>query len=191
MRKAILLIAISILASCAPVLKPEIMKQGTRDVSLAALREDPDQYRGRLYILGGAVANSKVTEEGTVIEALYLPVDSRGYIKNERGDEGRYLAIFPKSAGFLDPMIYKRGRHITVAGEFTGTRKGKLDEADYTYPVFEIVQIHLWREEEYYPTPYYPYSPYYYRYPYRYDPFTPYWWDDPWRFGPPSPYWHP
>jgi len=190
MKKLIGLIAILLVSACAPVLKGELMKEGSRDVSLDVLRENPDPYRGKLYILGGVIATSKVTDEGTVIEALYLPVDSRGYIKDERDDEGRYLAIFPKSAGFLDPMIYKKNRYITLAGEFTGTRRGKLDEADYIYPVFEIVQIYLWREERYYPSPYYyPYSPYY-RYPYRYDPYYPYWWDDPWRWGP-SPYWHP
>jgi outer membrane lipoprotein len=164
--------------SCAPVLKEQLMKEGSRDVSLNVLRENPDMYKGKLYILGGIIASSKVTDEGTVIEALYVPVDSRGYLREGGRNEGRYLAIFPKSAGILDPMIYKRGRAITIAGNFMGDRTGKLDEAEYIYPVFDIVQIYLWRDVEYYPY-YYPYYPYYY-YPY------PYWWGGPWPYGPPG-----
>ncbi len=172
--------AVLLLTSCAPVLNRELMREGTREVSLDRLRETPDNYKGKLFILGGVILNSKFTETGTQIEALYVPVDSSGYLNEGEQGGGRFLALSPK-ARLLDPAVYKRGREITFAGEFLELRKGKIDDMEYVYPVFEIRQIYLWRQERtYYYTPYY--YPYYYNYPFMYDP-----WGRPY----PSPYWPP
>ena len=61
-------------------------------------------------------------------------------------------------------MVYKKGREVTLAGEFLELRKGRIDEMEYVYPVFEIKEIYLWEERQEYYIPYY--------YPYYYDPFT-------------------
>jgi len=175
MRKLIFIIfSMLILSSCAPVLRQDIMDKAVREFSLSNLRNDPDPYKGKLFVLGGSIANTKITAAGSQIEALYIPVDSRGYLGDVElsSTDGRFLAILPKEGGTLDPLIYRKGRDITLAGEFIGIRSGKIDEAEYIYPVFKIVQIYLWKEREYYPY-YYPY-PYFYSYPY------PYWWYDPW-----------
>lgn len=182
MKRLVLIFVILTLAGCTyPVLKRDILKEGSRNVSFDVLRTDPERYKGKLFILGGIIAGSKITDEGTILEAMYVPVDSDGYLKGSRSQEGRYLAIFPKSAGYLDPMIYKRGRSISMAGDFVGTRTGKLDESNYVYPVFSIVQIHLWTEEDYYGY-YYPS----YGYPYYGYPYGPYWYGN-FSFG--YPYW--
>lgn len=167
-----------LLTACAPVLSRELMREGTRDVPMDQLREAPDNYKGRLFILGGIIVNSKFAETGTQIEALYVPVDSSGDLEEGEHPGGRFLAISPKSKGLLDPVVYKKGREITLAGEFLETRKGKIDDMEYDYPVFEIKQIYLWQEPRYYYAPYYYYP--YYNYPFLYDP-----WGRPY----PSPYW--
>lgn len=146
------------------------MDEGTRKVSFPDLIQDPAAYTGKLFILGGLIVNTKLTEKGSEIEALYVPVDSKGRLEEYTSTYGggRYLAIYPKAQGILDPVIYKQGREISIAGIFTGTQKGKINEMEYTYPVFEIRQLYLWPEEQYYMAPAYPY-------PY------PYWW-----YGPPG-----
>ncbi len=173
-------LGIIVLVGCAPVLNRSLMDQGERVFSLNDIRSHPDDYKGRLFILGGIIVNSKLTEQGTQIEALYAPVDSRGYLRELRHLEGRFLAVYPRSHGFLDPLIYKKGREVTLAGDFIEVRKAKLDEVDYAYPVFEIRQIYLWEEQQDY---YYPY------YTYPYYPYYPYGWYDPWWR--PYPYWGP
>ena len=50
------------------------------------------------------------------------------------------------SPGFLDPEIYPAGTRITVAGPLDGVYTEPLEDIDYTYPVVEIQQIHLWPE---------------------------------------------
>lgn len=180
MKRALPLIGmVFVLSACAPVLNRQLMKEGVRDVPLSAVRETPEAYTGKLFILGGIIIETKHTEGGSRIEALAVPVNRLGYLRDEvRARDGRFLALFPAERGFLDPLIYKKGRQVTLAGEFLELRKEKLDEIDYTYPVFEIRQIYLWEE---YPDRYY-YAPSYYYYPY------PYWYDPWWRPYPPPWY---
>lgn len=178
MRGVYLLVFVVFLYSCAPVLRPETMEIASREVPLFAMREDPSPFIGKLYVLGGIIIETRFTHEGSLIEALYVPVDSRGYLTSLNESDGRFLALFPKESGHLDPLIYRRGREITLSGEFIGLRKGKLDEVEYTYPLFEIREIYLWpriREYYYMPPPYYPPPPFYpYPYWWRYYPY-PYW----------------
>jgi outer membrane lipoprotein len=180
--KRILIIgaALLLVSACSPVLNRELMNQGTREFSLAHLRETPEASKGRLFILGGLISETKLTEKGAQVEALFVPVNSSGYLKSGVYREGRFLAIYPKSKGILDPLVYRKGREITLAGEFIEARKGKIDEMEYVFPVFEIKEIYLWDErKDYYGPGYYPYYPYY-NYPFLYDP-----WGRPY----PSPYW--
>jgi len=149
MRRILLLSSLSILfiTACAPVLRYELMKSGIRDVPPSVVRDNPDAYRGMLFILGGIIVDTRVTGEGTIIEATYVPVDSYGYLKGVGPVDGRYLALYD---GFLDPMIFEKDREITVAGEFVENRPGKIGEMDYLYPLFRIKQIYLWGEKRYY-----------------------------------------
>lgn len=178
------MIGLLLLSACSPVLNRELMKEGAREFSLAHLRETPEVFTGKLFILGGLISETRLTEKGAQIDAIFVPVDSLGYLRSVTRHEGRFLAVYPKSKGILDPLIYKKGREITLAGEFLEIRKGKIDEMEYLFPVFEIKDIYLWEErQEYYYLPgYYPYYYPYYNYPFLYDP-----WGRPY----PGPYWPP
>jgi len=186
-----------ILLSCAPVLNRTYMREGSLKVSFNALREYPDQYKGKLYILGGVIVQPNLTEAGSELEAMHVPVDRYGYFEEQGESEGRYLAMLPKTERMLDPLVFGKGRRVTLAGEFTGLRKGRIDEMDYVYPEFRIVQIYLWPLEPGYYYPAYYYDPWFYPYPF-------YFWDPWWRYphyynhyydrgGPPPSYWrlHP
>jgi outer membrane lipoprotein len=179
-RSLIIIFALITLSSCAPVLHNELLSRGIFDMSASVITEDPDLYKGKLFIMGGVIANTKATEAGSMIEALYVPVDAMGFLKDVR-PHNRFLAIYPKEKGILDPMIYSKGREITIAGEFLEARRGKIDDMEYTYPLFEIKDIYLWEERaEYYfimPPPYPPFYPAYRYYdPWYYNP----WYYDPW-----------
>jgi outer membrane lipoprotein len=165
--------------SCAPVLNREYMREGSRDVSFQLLGENPNEFEGRLFILGGVIVHTKFTAAGSQIEAIHVPVDGSGYFEEKGRSEGRFLAVLPKDETMLDPEVYRRGRRVTLAGEFVELRKGRIDELEYMYPVFRIQQIYLWpQERSYYPEPYY-YDPWFYPYPYYYwDP----WWSYPYYY---------
>lgn len=161
------------LAACTTTIRKDLIQRGTRDLPVSRLEQNPDSYRGSLFVLGGIIVNTKVSEEGSIIEAVYVPVDSSGYLNEVPKSTTRFMALYPKSKGFLDPAIYKANRSVTLAGAFAGLRKGKIDEMVYTYPFFHIEDLHLWEERIYgpiyrndptgpYPCWHYPYG----RYPY-------------------------
>jgi len=171
------------LFSCAPaVLNKNYLDEGSRELSFEAFREQMDQYKGKLFILGGVIVRTKLTNTGAIIEALHVPVDGSGYFQDAGRSEGRYLATLPKGAPMPDPAIYAKGRRVTLAAEFIGIRKGRIDEMEYAYPVFQIRQLYLWPRERlnYYPPPYL-YDPWFYPYPYFYQ--HP-WWRHPHRHAP-------
>jgi outer membrane lipoprotein len=174
MKKIVLLAFAAVLvASCAPVIRSDLMDRGIRDFSFNDLLAKPEMYRGQLFILGGIIVSTTVAEEGSLIEALYLPVDSSGYLKDNKGRTFRFLALYPKEKGILDPVIYRRGRQVTVAGIFKGLRPGKIDQMEYAFPEFAIDDCYLWEE-----LPQVQYVPRYYA-PYPgWDPF----WGPPWPY---------
>ncbi len=161
--------------SCSPVLQKEIVESGAFPDSLGEISEHPDFNKGNLFVFGGIIVKTTATKEGSLIEAIFVPVDSRGYLKGLQSSNGRFLAVY-RGGTLLDPLIYSEKREITIAGEFIEMRKGIIGEMDYNYPFFEIKDIYLWEEvrkvDRYYYMPP-PYPPYYYRYRYPYyDP----WW---------------
>jgi outer membrane lipoprotein len=98
--------------------------------------------------------------------------------------EGRFLV---HHSGYLDPAIYRSGRHLTVVGEVMGGKSLKIGEAEYRYPVLTSKFLHLWaKAHRYYGPNYYPY--YYPIYPYGglyynwllyyHYPLWPYWYED-------------
>jgi len=170
-----------VFSACTPVLNREVMDQGMRDVPFSRLSEAPEVFKGKLFILGGLIVETRLVEKGSQVEALSVPVDSLGYLQGPARTQGRFLAWYPRSKGLLDPMVYRKGREVTLAGEFMEARRGKIDEMEYVYPVFEISEIYLWEERrDYYTYPYY--DPFYYRSPFLYDP---------WGWYYPSPYRYP
>jgi len=184
--KLTVIVAISlVLLSCTQVLKKELLESAVRDVPFSALAADPSKYTGELFILGGIIVDSKATKEGSLVEAIYVDVDKRGNLEDVLPSTRRFMALLPKNAGFLDPLIYKRNRKVTIAGTLTGSRVGKIDDMDYRFPLFRIEEIYLWPKEE----------PRYAPYPYWPDPFYSPWWYDPYwryrRYDPwyPYPYW--
>jgi outer membrane lipoprotein len=158
-RRFCLLLFIGLLLhSCAtPVLQKEVMDHAIRNPNLADLTRDPARYRGQLFIFGGIVASTTFTQQGSLVEAVYVPVDENGSLLSTPVTSERFLALYPKSNGLLDPIIYHSSRRITVAGVFREDREGKLGEMEYTYPFFELREVYLWPAEQrvYYVPPYY------------------------------------
>lgn len=163
----IILFILGCLVSCTSVIRKDLMEQGTRNPSLDVLIRDPQMYRDQIFVLGGVIARTTLKAEGSEIEALYVPVDSWGYPQDTDFSSQRFLAVYPREQGILDPLIYQRNRTVTIAGSFTGIVTGRLDEMHYIFPVFRILQIYL--------EPRHPATVYYYPPPYG----GPLWWGYP------------
>jgi outer membrane lipoprotein len=154
------------LHGCASQLVPaEMESRIARDLSFESLKASPENYKGRLVVLGGKVLNAKGLKEATQIEVLQLPLDrSDGPVTTLTESKGRFLAY---STEFLDPATLPAGTLVSMIAEVIGSKTQPLDEVEYTYPTVKISTLKVWAEERYvrpWPGPYYPYypfSPYY------------------------------
>ncbi len=150
-------------AACAgpAVIPPELQDQVDPTITFRELQKDPEQFRGRLIVLGGSVISARRLAERTQIEVLQLPLDES--LEPEtilRRSEGRFLAFYE---GFLDPAVLPAGTRITVVGEVTGSVTGPLDESTYTYPTLTVKKMTIWP----YMLPGYKFVPYPYLGAYR------------------------
>lgn len=174
-------------AGCGHVLSEEALRTVDPALDLTQVRADPEAFRGSTLLLGGKLIDTRVEHGGTTLEVFSYRLDSYG--KPIEPDEagGRFLA---RTTSFLDPELYQAGALVTLTGTLVGQEVRSLQGVNYTYPIFELGELHLWqpagREPMYY-DPFYPWPPYpyYYNYPrpYLYDyPYDPFWYPGYYRW---------
>lgn len=152
-----LFVLLSLLHSCSlPVLRKDFLENGIRNPLLSDFLQSPETLRNHLFVLGGTVVSTRFTEEGSLIEAIFVPVNSLGYPQTPSLLARRFLAVYPVEKGILDPIIYYQGKVITFAGIFLENRIGFIDDVSYTYPTFMIEEIYLWEQRGYSSYPYPP-----------------------------------
>lgn len=94
---------------------------------------------------GGTVVETRPESERTCIEILAQELDR--FARPVQSDQGygRFIACRNE---FIDPEIFVNGREVTVAGELTGFREGKVGEFNYNYPAVDADAVYLWPERE-------------------------------------------
>jgi outer membrane lipoprotein len=164
-----------LLTSCAtPVISPGLMGQARVNLPINDLTANPIPYENHLFVFAVKIAEIKVTPEGSQLEGVYVPVDEWGRPLNIRQPNARVRALLKQEYGLLDPLIYEKGRLVTIAATFKGLQPDRLEGMNYLFPYFHIVEIYLWERplRRYY----YPYDPWFYEPPpFRFG-FGYYWW---------------
>ncbi len=168
-RTIALFITLLLITSCAPsIISPGLMGQATVNLPIGDLTANPIPYENRLFVFAVKIAEVKITPEGSQIEGVYMDVDIWGKPIGSRQPNTRVRALLRQEYGLLDPLIYEKGRFVTIAGTFKGLQPDRLEGMNYLFPYFHIVEIYLWER---------PRRQYYYLYdPWYYDP-------PPFRFG--------
>jgi outer membrane lipoprotein len=138
--------ALTCVAGCArPISRPSL-NLADPSVSFADLRQNPESYRDRFLLLGGAIAAVRgLTGGGSDLEMVQFPTDRVGRITATNTSDGRFIA---RDVIFRDPAIYRAGRLMTLVGKVEGVQKGHLGDVDYSYPVLTVIELHLWPEDE-------------------------------------------
>jgi outer membrane lipoprotein len=155
----VLLLAAAGLQACAHPISEGLRRQADPELTFTRLLENPDQYIGKTFVLGGTIVATRNLETGSEIEVVQKELSSFGEPGLSDDTGGRFIFVHP---GYLEATIFKKGRSITGAGKVLGSRMGKVGEREYRFPLIGVEEIKLW--EEYTPYPYYyPYGyPYYY-----------------------------
>ncbi len=141
-RNVLFLIFLTALAACAPVLSQSIIDASEPSVPFQEIHKAPGQHVGRTVVVGGAVIQV-IREEGYyLVEILQQPLGSRLQPLPSDQSGGRFLARIQNLSEDLETM---QGRPITVGGKVVGQETRPLDRTQYTYPVIEVEEYHLWR----------------------------------------------
>jgi len=128
-------------AGCSPPFPEELLQKVEKDVPFIALQKVPENYAGKLLLLGGTIVETKNLTEGTRIEVLQKPLDGEARPELSDRTDGRFLILAQQ---FLDGAVYQRGRMITVIGEVAAPQVLLLGEIEYRYPVLMAKSLHLW-----------------------------------------------
>lgn len=104
-----------------------------------------DEAKGKAVLWGGAIVQSTNTNQGTQLEVLAYPLDSKQRPNETKPALGRVLAI---EDAYLETMDFAQGRQVTLVGRITGVQQGTIGEATYTYPVVEVDEVFLWPTEK-------------------------------------------
>lgn len=142
--KSWLLAVLVLSTACAsPRVVPETLEPLVdRAVTFREVVAAPDSYQGKVVVFGGEVLKAKRLKEGTQIELLQLPLDTRERpIRDRQQSQGRFLAIQPE---FLDPATIAEGTSMTIVGELSMTKVEHLDDIEYRYPVLMVKYLQTW-----------------------------------------------
>lgn len=134
----ILTVAVLLLALSACTTIPEQIQGEFPDISPA--RVEPGVY-GSNVRWGGVILGARNSDSETCFEILSRELDK--YLRPELEDvtAGRFIAC---KSGFHDPLVFTRGREITVTGTIETSEVRKVDEFDYRYPVMDVDNLVLW-----------------------------------------------
>jgi outer membrane lipoprotein len=105
---------------------------------------NPSGHTGAVLLLGGRIIENRALDGSSELVVLQMPLESGDRPLNSDASEGRFLV---RSSQFLDPSIYENGRLLTVVGRLVGSESRKIGGFNYVYPVVEVVEIKVWREQ--------------------------------------------
>jgi outer membrane lipoprotein len=154
------------LQAFAAVLSQQLRDEAGIPVLFEDLLAFPQEYRGRVVILGGYILETQNEPGGSLLTVIQAPLDWREKPKSRDLSQGRFFVTTDR---FLDPKVYLEGRRLTVGGRMVGVREQSVGGAIYRFPTIEAQELHLWPKKTHPVGPCYPF----------YDP-----WCDPW-----SPWW--
>jgi outer membrane lipoprotein len=139
--RTLLISAVVMLAGCATA-----FDIGTADRTLQprAVAQNPAVAANREVAWGGTVVNAKNLTDNTQFEVVAYPLDNDNHPQSEAGPLGRFIVIHP---GYLETADYAPGRLLTAVGTVSGTRSGKVGEAEFVYPVLAASRLKLWPAE--------------------------------------------
>lgn len=143
--KCLLILMLAMLTGCATGISPGLQQQAGPPVDFAALSAHPEEYRGRIVILGGEVMQVQPLGPGSLLTVSQRGLDKL-YEYKPVPSGGTFVV---ESDQWLSPATYQPKSTVQVAGEVIGRRNG--------FPVLKAREVVLasapiWLKY-YYPVP--------------------------------------
>lgn len=131
------------LSACSAVPDELTVAENTQLVNYPSALQNATQVEGQTARWGGVIADVRNNDSGTVIEVVNYELNSYGRPVVSDTSDGRFRAYVN---GFVDPMVYKKGRSITFTGIIGAPVEDKIDEFQYLFPTLNVTGKYLWKE---------------------------------------------
>jgi outer membrane lipoprotein len=92
---------------------------------------------------GGVIADVENLAQHSVIEMVHYPLKASGRPDLRAPSIGRFKAVVE---GFIDPLVFKQDRVLSVLGTLAEPTSGMVGEQNYVYPTLEVSGYHLWED---------------------------------------------
>jgi starvation-inducible outer membrane lipoprotein len=129
------------LSSCSYAFKESLRKSSEEDIPFSSAQSNIERDTGAVFIWGGVIVNSVISESGNYLEVVQTPLNKYGKVVDPGVSEGRFIVYSPSG---IDPDEYVNGRLISVIGFLIKGVDSHVDGAAYTYPVVEAIEIRPW-----------------------------------------------
>ncbi|MBL0164214.1 MAG: Slp family lipoprotein [Xanthomonadales bacterium] len=138
-RTIALVLSCSMLAACAT---PAFRETGSLvAIEPSDVQQSGDRHVGSEVIWGGRIIAVENREDATEVEVIGYPMDRDQQPMPDAPTVGRFIVVLP---GFVEPLDYPVGRHLSVVGIVSGTRLGHVDEHAYLYPLLRAREVKVW-----------------------------------------------
>jgi outer membrane lipoprotein len=156
-KKSVVVLTFTLFFSgCAMVPEPIEVSEDISLVTFNSVINGSETSQGSLARWGGEIVNVENKKEYSEIEVLHYPSNSFGKPRSTLNSEGRFKV---RVAGFIDPLVFEKGRLITFLGEIGEPAKGIIGEQTYVYPLLLANGYYMWKETEEYEVSGFYYSP--------------------------------
>ncbi len=127
---------------CSYPISRDLMKLAEKNLTYPMVTQNLKEYVGSTIIWGGIISDLHNGKDGAQVTILETALDRRGH-PQVRTTRGMFIARMDEN---LDPMVYQKGKGITLAGNIIGQETKPLDDIKYVYPVIHVLELHLWKE---------------------------------------------
>ncbi len=122
--------------------KPVLPTEGAElELSAAQAVAMGESAVGKRVVWGGVIIASSNLQGQSRLEVLAYPLNEQLRPQTGQAAGSRFIA---HRAGYLETVDYAPGRQVTLVGTVGGTEQAQLGEHNYTYPLIDAEQIHLW-----------------------------------------------
>lgn len=139
--KSLAIVATLLLSACAGNKQGYFADDSVLIRQQFAQMAQPNNPTGWIEKWSGVIASTRNLANGTEVEVVYLPLGYNGVPQQSEQSPGRFIAVFPQ---LLDPVLYAKGRSITVSGTTAPSREGKIGEMPYRFAVLSATDHKLW-----------------------------------------------
>ena len=125
-----------------PVISKEVMETVNRNLPFSVVIDNPRSYIGAIVLWGGVIERFIPGPEETRLLVIQCPLDAKQRPQTDT-TFGEFVAHTPQS---LEPLIFRRGMVITLAGEIDGVQEKELGPEEVPRPLVRVIEIHPWTE---------------------------------------------